>query len=133
MVKATGAASGPGALRPLNQPVPVAVETDADGWPTSIAAGARNQAQRARSDRHARPDATSSGLRMPASAFVQGASVRRTAQAVHEISDIWRIEDEWWRGQPVSRTYFDTVLEDGRRMTLFQDRVTGAWFRQHYG
>ncbi len=48
-----------------------------------------------------------------------------------QIVDRWRIDDEWWRGQPVSRSYFAVVLEDGRRWTLFQDLVTGKWFRQN--
>ncbi len=52
---------------------------------------------------------------------------------VASVEDIWRIEDEWWRGRPVSRTYFQVLAADGRRTTLFLDRTTKCWFKQTYG
>lgn len=45
--------------------------------------------------------------------------------------DEWLVEDEWWR-HPLQRRYLRLVLADGRPLTLFQDRLTGAWYRQHY-
>ena len=48
------------------------------------------------------------------------------------VSDAWRVEDEWWRDRPVSRTYFDVQLEDGRHVTLFQDAATERWYVQRY-
>ena len=53
--------------------------------------------------------------------------------AVASIEDIWRILDEWWRDEQVSRTYFEVLLADGRRVTLFIDHATGQWHRQRYG
>ena len=49
---------------------------------------------------------------------------------IGSIEDVWRIKDEWWRKTPIARTYFEVLLEDGRRMTIFQDRVTSAWYEQ---
>ena len=46
------------------------------------------------------------------------------------VEDRWRIDDEWWRDQPISRMYFQCVLEDGRQETLFKDLLTGRWYRQ---
>ena len=51
---------------------------------------------------------------------------------VRSIEDVWRVEDEWWRGEPVSRTYFEVLTDDDRRVTLYWDRVAGAWLKQRY-
>jgi hypothetical protein len=53
-------------------------------------------------------------------------------QAVVNIEDRWRIDDEWWRQEPISRLYFDVTLESGQRMELYKDLVNGGWFRQAY-
>lgn len=50
-------------------------------------------------------------------------------RAVESIGEIWRVDDEWWR-QPISRRYFDVVLEGGRHMVLYEDLVTAAWWMQ---
>lgn len=52
-----------------------------------------------------------------------------SGKAVVQIREVWRIDDEWWR-EPVSRLYFETVLEDGRRMILYRDLVKGGWYAQ---
>jgi len=49
---------------------------------------------------------------------------------VEAIEDRWRIDDEWWRDMPISRTYFDCVLEGGKRITLVKDLITSLWYRQ---
>ena len=45
------------------------------------------------------------------------------------INESWRIDDEWWR-QAISRSYFEAMLEGGKRVVLFQDLITGCWFIQ---
>ena len=50
-----------------------------------------------------------------------------------QILDRWRIDDEWWRGKPVSRAYFSVLLEDWYKRVIFQDLITGKWFRQNHG
>ena len=50
--------------------------------------------------------------------------------AVASIEDRWRIDDEWWREKPISRMYFDCVLEEGQRVAVFQDLMEGKWYRQ---
>ena len=52
---------------------------------------------------------------------------------VARVEDVWRIDDEWWREVSVARTYFDVLLEGGKRLTLFFDRATGRWYRQRDG
>ena len=48
---------------------------------------------------------------------------------VVEIQDRWRIDDEWWRKE-ISRMYWQVVLEDGQQLVVFQDMITGDWYRQ---
>ena len=51
---------------------------------------------------------------------------------VSSITDRWRVDEGWWRGPGVSRLYFEVLLEDGHRLTLFRDLGTGRWYRQAY-
>ena len=46
------------------------------------------------------------------------------------IEDRWRIDDEWWRAEPVSRLYYNVFLASGDRWVLYKDLITGDWYRQ---
>lgn len=52
---------------------------------------------------------------------------------VAQVLDRWRIDDEWWRREPVSRACFSVLLEDSYRWIIFQDLIRGKWFRQNLG
>lgn len=52
--------------------------------------------------------------------------------AVEAVLDTWRIDDEWWREQPVSRVYFSLLLENGQTVTLHRDLPSGTWWKQAY-
>ena len=52
--------------------------------------------------------------------------------AVAELRDTWRLDEAWWRQHPISRIYSTVLLEDGLRLTLFQDLLTHHWYRQRY-
>ena len=62
----------------------------------------------------------------PVVLLVKGSAPRK----ITSIEDVWRVEEEWWRDTPVTRTYFDVLLENGCRMTLFFDHVSSFWYRQ---
>ena len=53
-------------------------------------------------------------------------------QAVVDIEDRWRIDDEWWRQEPISRLYFEVTLDSGQRMVLYKDLIDDCWYRQNY-
>jgi hypothetical protein len=53
-------------------------------------------------------------------------------QSVMTIEDRWRIDDEWWRAEPVSRLYYNVLLVSGQRLVLYKDLVTGEWYQQEY-
>ncbi len=48
-------------------------------------------------------------------------------KTVEHIRECWRIEDEWWR-DPITRMYFDLVLENGRAVMLYLDETTQQWY-----
>jgi hypothetical protein len=99
-------------LRPLSTPRPIRVEADERGRPLAI------ELPRGRQGR-----AVINGAR-------EGAREKEFAGvAAVEISDRWRIDDEWWRKE-ISRMYFRVVLAGGRIVTVFQDLIEGGWFLQ---
>jgi len=55
-------------------------------------------------------------------------SVNRHAVAV--LREEWRVVDRWWTEQPVTRRYFDVVLESGQNAVVFRDEEKGQWFSQ---
>ena len=59
-----------------------------------------------------------------------GISLKTAPAGIVRVEEQWRVDDEWWRARPISRMYFDCVLGDGRRVTVFQDLLTGRWYRQ---
>ncbi|HEY41450.1 MAG TPA: hypothetical protein G4O18_06285 [Dehalococcoidia bacterium] len=53
-------------------------------------------------------------------------------QEIIAIEDRWRLDDEWWRQEPVSRLYYAIRLASGQKLVIYKDLVTGAWYRQSY-
>jgi len=53
-------------------------------------------------------------------------------QAIVAIDDQWRLDDEWWRSEPVSRLYWAVRLASGNRLVIYQDLIGGDWYRQSY-
>lgn len=49
-------------------------------------------------------------------------------QPVAAVTDRWRVDDEWWRTDPVSRSYFIVLLNSGRRLVIYKDPAAGRWF-----
>ena len=53
-------------------------------------------------------------------------------QAVTLTRRPWRIDQHWWRGEPVRREYFRIAPEAAPPLTLYRDLLTGEWARQEY-
>jgi error-prone DNA polymerase len=51
-------------------------------------------------------------------------------RTVVEVQDRWRIDDEWWREQAISRLYYTLLLEDERLVTVYHDLISDRWFEQ---
>jgi len=52
-------------------------------------------------------------------------------QGVTLVREEWRVVDRWWTEEPVSRRYFDVVLESGQHAAVFHNEETGGWFSQN--
>lgn len=57
---------------------------------------------------------------------------RRWLEVV-EVLDRYRTDDRWWTAEPVARTYYELLLEEGRVVTVFHDDILGEWCEQRYG
>jgi len=58
-------------------------------------------------------------------------TVKTTAwQRVASIEDRWRIDDEWWRKEPISRMYYAVILASGQKMVIYKDLIDSRWLRQ---
>ncbi len=51
-------------------------------------------------------------------------------RGVARVQDRWRIDDEWWREQPISRLYYLLLLEDSMLLTVYHDLVAERWYEQ---
>ena len=56
--------------------------------------------------------------------------LRRGWVTVEAVVDRWRIDDEWWREQAISRMYYECAVDQGLRVTVFQDLVSDKWSLQ---
>ena len=90
MVTNTRTAPRAGAIKPLNAPALVQVQTDGAGRPVAVRLPVL---------------ATSRSARSNSSPFSPW-------QAVASIDDRWKVVDEWWRGpgQQIARMYYSLVL-----------------------
>jgi hypothetical protein len=61
---------------------------------------------------------------------VDGSPHRVNREAVALVREEWRVVDRWWTEEPVSRRYFEVVLESGRNVVVFRDEEVGRWFSQ---
>lgn len=58
--------------------------------------------------------------------------LRRQAWPVRRLRDCWRVDDSWWREEPVCRLYYELELAEARIVTLYHDLITDRWFQQWY-
>ena len=63
-------------------------------------------------------------------AAVDGTPRLVNRRAVTFVREEWRVVDRWWTDEPISRRYFDLVLETGEHEIAFRDEERGRWFLQ---
>ena len=51
---------------------------------------------------------------------------------VAAIENLWKVNDEWWRGaeKEISRLYYMLRLENSQQLTVYLDLITDNWCRQ---
>ena len=59
-----------------------------------------------------------------------GAPREVNRQAVALVREEWRVVDRWWTEEPVSRRYFEVVLQSGENAGVFRDEQRSCWFTQ---
>jgi hypothetical protein len=73
-------------------------------------------------------------LNQPRAAVVEarldGTPVRVNRLPVAVIREEWRVVDRWWTEEPVSRRYFEVVLQSGENAVVFRDEEKACWFTQ---
>jgi hypothetical protein len=84
--------------------------------------------------RSARAVRSSRRLNEPRPALVvsTGSGVPRyvNRQPVALIREEWRVVDRWWTEEPVSRRYFEVVLESGQNTVVYRDEERSCWYTQ---
>lgn len=129
-------------MKPLNAPRVIYVRTDSEGNPTAVQAPPTIDSPRERraTSRHSRRKSFRSSTRsnQPASADLSvkvppaplvsdGAWMR-----VVEIENLWKVNDEWWRGpkEEIARLYYVLRLQSGQKLTVYLDLMINSWYRQ---
>ena len=59
-----------------------------------------------------------------------GSPCRVNRQPVAVVREEWRVLDRWWTEEPISRRYFEVVLESGQNVVVFRDQEQSRWFSQ---
>jgi hypothetical protein len=118
-------------IRRLKEPHSLRVRTDANGNPTAISSSTPGRVQSPTTTGQDR------GVRQPqhvmSTSFNTGISSQHAWAPVTLLRRPWRIDQLWWRpGGAISRRYFHIALEDQPPITIFQDLLTGVWYRQNY-
>ena len=84
--------------------------------------------------RDARAVRAAGRLNAPRAAVVEtnfdGSPGKVNRQPVALVREEWRVVDRWWTEEPVSRRYFDVVLQSGENAVVFRDQERGCWFTQ---
>jgi hypothetical protein len=80
------------------------------------------------------PTRTAGRVNAPQPALVEpsfdGTPRHVNRQVVALVREEWRVVDRWWTEDPVSRRYFDVVLESGQNTVVYRDEEQGGWFSQ---
>ena len=122
-----------GGIKPLNAPRAVHVRIGSAGNPISIqitpAIDSPHSRRKRRNNPHPSPLPTGErGYRPTQSTLVSDGKWMQVA----EIDDIWKVNDEWWRGpdEEIARLYYVLRLESGQQLTIYIDLTNNIWYRQ---
>ena len=63
-------------------------------------------------------------------ARMDGTPTQVNHQSVALVREEWRVVDRWWTEEPISRRYFDVVLQSGENAVVFRDEARACWFTQ---
>jgi hypothetical protein len=58
-----------------------------------------------------------------------GSPARIGSVTIDAVRESWRIDDEWWR-EPITRSYYEVLLDGGGRVVIFLDHAKQEWWMQ---
>jgi hypothetical protein len=124
-----------GGIKPLNAPRIVNVRTDPSGTPVFVQVPPAIDSPRARRKRRINPQTlrerrqNQQGERTnpPRQLITDGKWLK-----VAEVENLWKVNDEWWRGpdEEIARLYYVLRLESGQQLTVYLDLIANNWYRQ---
>ena len=63
-------------------------------------------------------------------AHADGSPKRVNREGVVLVREEWRVVERWWTEEPLSRRYFDVVLESGQQAVVYRDQERSRWYTQ---
>jgi len=74
------------------------------------------------------PTASDSSVKVPSAPLVSDGAWMR----IVEIENLWKVNDEWWRGseEEIARLYYVLRFQNGQQLTVYLDLTTNNWYRQ---
>ena len=120
-----------GGIKPLNSPRTIHIRTDSNGNPTSIQVPPAIESPRARRSARRRKNTSFSMDSEQGSTKAALVSDGKWMRVV-DIENLWKVNDEWWRGpdDEISRLYYVLRLENGQQITIYLDLISNSWYRQ---
>jgi len=121
-------------MKPLNAPRVIYVRTDSMGNPTAVqvpptidSPQVRRAATRQKEVRSNRRLAPHQSTNVPKVLVSDGKWMQ-----VVEIENLWKVNDEWWRGpeEEIARLYYVLRLGSGQQLTVYLDLMINSWYRQ---
>ena len=106
------------------------MRTDSRGNPIAVQVPPAIDSPRARRKRRSRQAARNTAdvrLKSNTTLLTDGKWMR-----VVEIENLWKVNDEWWRGpdEEIARLYYVLRLGSGQQLTVYLDLTTNDWYRQ---
>ena len=56
--------------------------------------------------------------------------LRKKVVKIVQVHEVWELDTEWWRPDPLTRRYYRVTTESEQSMTIFRDLVRDDWYRQ---
>lgn len=69
-------------------------------------------------------------VRTNADGVPQEVTIDGNRRRVVAVREDWLVQDLWWTDEPIDRRYFELVLDPGRHLVVFLDRIAHRW--QHH-
>lgn len=68
------------------------------------------------------------GVEVDAGGVPRSIGLRGGHRGVVAVRDDWLVQDLWWTDRPVDRHYYELVVDPGRVVLAYCDRVNGCWY-----